>query len=83
MEGKYKLVADYNVWVEQDDNENKDIWAIHDDMGHFLFDVLGDDYDEMLDLDLVDDGYMLAPHTQEELLGYQAKWGILWTDKAA
>lgn len=76
---EYKMVADYNLW--RVGNKDKDIWAIHNDKGEFLFDVLGDDYEEMLDLDLVEDGYMTKPHTNEELLAYQKRWGILWTDK--
>lgn len=77
----YKLVADYNLWIMQAGNEGKDIWAVHDHEGHFLFDVLEEDYEEMLDLDLVDCGYMTAPHTEAELLDYQRRWGILWTEK--
>ncbi len=81
MDGEYKMVADYNLWVMQAGNEDTDITAIHDSEGKFLFDVLEDDYLEMLDLDLVEDGYMMAPHTEEELADYQRRWGVLWTDK--
>ena len=81
MKDKYKLVADYNLWIMQAGNEDKDIWAIHDCDGNFLFDVLEEDYLEMLDLDLVECGYLLASHTADEIAEYQKRWGVLWTDK--
>ena len=77
----YHLVADYNLWIMQAENENKDVWALHDEQGHFLFDVFDEDYDRLLDMDIVEEGYMTRPLTDEERRDIQARWGILWTER--
>lgn len=80
FESEYKLVADYNEWVEQDNNQDIDIWAIHDYDGKFLFDVLEEDYDKMLDTDIVEEGYLTKRLSVSELNELRRQYGILWTD---
>lgn len=77
----YKLVADYNEWVEQDNNEDLDILAIHDYDGHYVFDVLEDDYETMLDLDIVEEGYLTKEFSDEEMNALRKQYGVLWTDR--
>jgi hypothetical protein len=77
---RYKMVADYNIWKLQGDNEDLDITAIHSTDGKFLFDVLEDDYEEMLNADIVENGYLCGQPTDEQIKEWQAKYGILWTE---
>ena len=80
LESKYKLVADYNEWVAQGNNADIDIWAMHDVNGHFIFDVLEEDYVKMLDADLVAGGYLKKELSNDELNALRRQYGILWTD---
>ena len=77
---KYKMVADYDIWKLQGDNEDLDIWAIHTADGKFLFDVLDDDYMEMLNADIVDNGHLCGNPTDDQVKEWRAKYGILWTE---
>lgn len=77
---KYKMVADYDIWKLQGNNEDLDIWAIHTADGKFLFDVLEEDYEQMLDADLVENGYLCEQAIDEQIKEWQAKYGILWTE---
>lgn len=78
MAKNYKMVADYNEWVKQGDNANKDIWAIHNPKGDFLFDVLEEDYIKILDADMVYDGYLNEGVTDSQIDELREKYGILW-----
>lgn len=77
---KYNMVADYNVWSKQEDNINKDITAIHDTNGNFLFDVLEGDYEEMFIEGLVEGGMLCKKLSRQRIDRLQAKYGVLWTD---
>lgn len=77
---KYKMVADFNLWVMQDDNNNIDITAIHDNGRNFLFDVLEDDYEEMFYKDIVEGDELLGEPSDEQIEEWRTKYGILWTE---
>lgn len=78
---RYKMVADYNLWIMQGDNGDKDVWAIHTSDGTFLFDTLEDDYCMMLDADMVEDGYLTKDYDNQQISNLRMRYGILWTDK--
>ena len=77
---KYKMVADYNAWVKQDDNAKIDITAIHDTNGKFLFDVLENDYEQMVIDKLVECEMLCKKLSRQSIDRLQIKYGILWTD---
>lgn len=81
--GEYKYVLDYNEWVQQGDNESKDIFSLHL-KDHHVFDVFEDEF-----CALDDKGYLSSNEGYYELredLGaddlhrLQAEYGILWTE---
>lgn len=76
---KYKLVTDYNLWIMQEGNEDKDIWAVNTHNGTFLFDVLEEDYiqipAEMLECGCLDENI-----TKEQIDDLRMRYGILWTE---
>ena len=77
---KYKMVADYNIWVMQGENDKKDITAIHDRKGNFLFDVLEEDYRAMFNKGMVDCGNLTRNFNKREISELRMKHGILWTE---
>ena len=79
---KYKMVADYNLWVMQGDNEDKDIFGICTEKEH-LFDMFEEDFHEMDAAGLIDDmeiSLLKKKPTKRQLIEYRAKWGICWTE---
>ena len=78
---RYKMVADYNLWIKQCDNDKIDIWAIHDTKGNFLFDVSENDYIQMDDENLVEDGHLVKELDDQQLSELRMRYGILWTEK--
>ena len=81
--GEYKYVLDYNEWVQQGDNESKDIFSLHL-KDHHVFDVFEDEF-----CALDDKGYLSSNEGYYELredLGaddlhrLQAEYGILWSE---
>ena len=77
---KYNIVADYNVWIKQNNNVDIDITAIYDINGRFLFDVLEADYKEMFNEGLVYDGVLCEKLSWQRIDKLQAKYGALWID---
>lgn len=76
---KYKMVADYNLWIMQEGNEDKDIWAVNTHDGKHLFDVLEEDYiqipGKILECDCLDESVK-----EEQIDDLRMKYGILWTE---
>ena len=77
---KYNMVAGYNAWIKQDDNAKIDITAIHDTNGKFLFDVLENDYEQMVIDKLVECEMLCKKLSRQSIDRLQIKYGILWTD---
>ena len=88
--GEYKYVLDYDKWVEEDDNEYKDIASLDyrkndKDYGRYAFDVFEDEYNAMSDKGLItamENGvyYLSGFPTKEEIERMAAEYGILWTE---
>ena len=77
---KYKMVADFDLWVMQGDNSDIDITAIYNDKGKFLFDVLEDDYTQMFCEDIVEGGTLIGNPSEQQISDLKMKYGILWTE---
>lgn len=82
---RYKMVADYDIWKLQGENEDIDITAIirmkADGLrSEFLFDVLEEDYEEMLNADIVEGGCLCGSPKDDQVREWRAKYGILWTE---
>ena len=85
--GEYKYVLDYPTWSEEDDNCNKEIYAINtenDGELHHCFDAFEEDFLAIDAQDyLKDDGgtYTLRDGlSSEDIERLQANYGILWTE---
>ena len=79
---KYKMVADFDLWVMQGDNESKDIFEVCTEDEH-LFDMFEEDFHEMDAAGLIDDmeiSLLKKKPTKRQLIEYRAKWGICWTE---
>ncbi len=80
---KYKMEADFNQWVRQGNNGIIDITAVHDKDGHFLFDVLESDIDDMYEQGMIDDEKgmaLLYGEYNEKAEQLAAQYGVYWTD---
>ena len=81
--GKYKMVADYPAWVQQGDNESKDIFSLHL-KDHHVFDVFEDEFCALDDKGYLssNEGYyeLREDLSADDLHRLQAEYGILWTE---
>lgn len=90
--GEYKYVLNYDEWVEQGENCNKDICSLYrkgedNDLNHYL-DCFEQEYDALYDNGYFpigegegEDGHTLRDGlTDEEIYQLQAEYGILWTE---
>ena len=81
--GCYKYVYDYNEWVQQGDNENKDISSLHL-KDHHVFDVFEDEFCALDDKGYLssNEGYyeLREDLSADDLHQLQAEYGILWTE---
>ena len=78
---EYKLVADFNIWSLN--NEGVEIYTIITEDGEVLFDVIEEDFIDMVNKGIVNSEgfyYLLNNPTEEQIREYAKQYGIHWRE---